>query len=301
MARIGFIGLGNMGLPMAINLIKAGHTVTGFDLQPRALNAFSKAGGLAATMVQETARTQNVVITMLQTGSQVESVCLGAQGLFSIAASNTLFIDCSSIDVKSARNIHEQANQHGLLAVDAPVSGGVAGATQAQLTIMVGGTEPAFTKAKTYLSAIGKKIIHTGVAGTGQAAKICNNMILGVSMIAISEAFTLAEHLGLAPQKLFDVVTHSSGQCWAISNYAPLPGLLDNVPANHNYEAGFTSTMMLKDLCLSQQSAKDVGIETHIGAQATELYQQFVDLGMGNLDFSAIIQHLAPSTCSTPK
>ena len=158
---------------------------------------------------------------------------------------------------------------------------------------MVGGTEQAFTQAKIFLDVLGKKIIHTGVAGSGQVAKICNNMILGISMIAISEAFTLAEQLGLTAEKLFEVVSNSSGQCWAMSNYAPIPGLLENVPANNHYQPGFTSAMMLKDLCLSQQSATTVGIETPIGAKATAMYQQFIDQGMGGLDFSAIIKKIA--------
>lgn len=301
MARIGFIGLGHMGLPMAINLVKAGHAVTGFDLQAKALEKFVASGGLTAATVQETSQSQDVVITMLQTGQQVASVCLGDQGLFAIAKPTTLFIDCSSIDVQSARNIHQQAEHLQLLAVDAPVSGGVAGATEARLTMMVGGSAQAFDKAKPYLEAMGKKIIHTGVAGSGQAAKICNNMILGISMIAVSEAFTLADHLGLTAQKLFEVVTNASGQCWAMSHYAPVPGLLDNVPANNNYQPGFTAAMMLKDLCLSQKSAATVGVKTLLGEQAAALYQQFNDQGMGELDFSAIIKMINPSNDSSPE
>ena len=297
MARIGFVGLGHMGLPMAINLVKAGYTVTGFDLHPAAIKAFIAAGGHAAATLQDASRPQDVIITMLQTGQQVQQVCLGDDGLFAVAKSGTLFIDCSSIDVQSSRNIHQQAERLQLLAVDAPVSGGVKGAADAKLTIMVGGTEPAFTQASIFLSHLGKKIIHTGVAGSGQAAKICNNMILGISMIAVSEAFTLAEHLGLAPQKLFEVVTNSSGQCWAKSSYTPVPGILDNVPANNNYKPGFTAAMMLKDLCLSQQSATSIGVKTPMGERATSLYKQFNDDGMGELDFSAIIKSL--TTCST--
>ena len=292
MARIGFIGLGHMGLPMAINLVHAGHRVTGFDLQPMAMDAFIAAGGLKAAKLEDTARNQDIVITMLQTGQQVQSVCLGEQGLFAYAEKNTLFIDCSSIDVQSSRLIHQQAEKLGFLSVDAPVSGGVTGAAQATLTIMVGGSEQAVTKAHPILSALGKKVIHTGLPGSGQAAKICNNMILGISMIAISEAFTLAEHLGLAANKLFEVVTNSSGQCWAMSSYVPVPGLLDNVPANNNYQPGFTVAMMLKDLCLSQQSATDVGVETKMGKQAAAIYQQFKDEGKGELDFSAIIRSI---------
>lgn len=295
MTQIGFIGLGHMGLPMAINLVKANHIVTGFDLEPTALGAFTAAGGQPATTLQDAARSKSIVITMLQTGQQIQDVCLGEHGLFAVADPGTLFIDCSSIDVLSARQIFEKATQLQLLAVDAPVSGGVMGAARATLTFMVGGTEEGFITAKPILEHLGKTIIFTGKSGSGQAAKICNNMILGVSMIAISEAFTLAEQLGLTPQKLFEVVTNASGQCWAMSHYAPVPGVLENVPANQGYQPGFTAAMMLKDLRLSQQSAQTVGIDTPMGAQATALYQQFNDAGLGMLDFSGIIQAIDPS------
>ncbi len=292
MANIGFVGLGHMGLPMAINLVHAGHHVTGFDLQEVALEAFIKAGGTGARNLQSAASGQDILITMLQTGQQVENVCLGNQGLFVTTDKNTLFIDCSTIAVATSRKIHEAAHAHHLISLDAPVSGGVKGATAATLTFMVGGTELAFNKARPVLDLMGKKVLHTGAAGTGQAAKICNNMILGVSMIAVSEAFTLAEQLGLSAQKLFDVVSNSSGQCWVLDHYLPIAGILDDVPADHDYKAGFTTAMMLKDLSLSQQSALDAGIKTPMGKQATRLYQQFSDAGMGELDFSAIIKTL---------
>lgn len=293
MARIGFVGLGHMGLPMAINLVKAGHSVTGFDLQPQTLEILIEAGGAAAKTIQQTAVNQEIIITMLQTGQQVRDVCLADNGLFAMASPNTVYIDCSSIDVQNSREIHHQATIKQLFVVDAPVSGGVAGASAATLTFMVGGQEQAFEQAKPILSAMGKKIIHTGAAGSGQAAKICNNMILGISMIAISEAFTLAEHLGLSPHKLFEVVTNSSGQCWAMSQYAPVPNVLPQVPANNNYQPGFTATMMLKDLHLSQNAADAVGIRTPLGARATALYEQFNEAGLGHLDFSAIIKIIA--------
>ncbi|CDZ76022.1 3-hydroxyisobutyrate dehydrogenase [Legionella massiliensis] len=293
MARIGFVGLGHMGLPMAINLVKAGHIVTGFDLEQQAVVHLATAGGLAAQSLKDAAVNQDVIITMLQSGSQVQQVCLDDQGLFAHAVANSLYIDCSSIDVPSSRELHQQAMNHNLLVVDAPVSGGVAGAAAATLTFMVGGQEQSFDQAKPILTAMGKKIIHTGPAGSGQAAKICNNMILGISMIAISEAFILAENLGLSAQKLFEVVGNSSGQCWAMSQYVPVPGILPNVPANRDYQPGFTSAMMLKDLKLSQSSASTVGIETPLGAQATAIYQQFNDEGHKLLDFSAIIKALA--------
>ncbi|AHE65748.1 3-hydroxyisobutyrate dehydrogenase [Legionella oakridgensis] len=290
MANIAFIGLGHMGLPMAINLVKAGHVVTGFDLQSQALDALNQAGGNAASSLQEAARNKDIIITMLQTGEQVKGVCLGDGGLFTAAQNHTLFIDCSSIDVLTSRAIHQHAGQHNIQAIDAPVSGGVAGAAAATLTFMVGGPEPYFTRAQPILAHMGKTIIHTGEAGSGQAAKICNNMILGISMIAISEAFTLASHLGLSAKKLHEVVTHSSGQCWAMSRYTPVPGILDNVPANHDYQPGFTAAMMLKDLRLSQQSAETAGIHTPLGHHAMELYQQVKEQGMGELDFSAVIK-----------
>ncbi|OCH99066.1 3-hydroxyisobutyrate dehydrogenase [Legionella jamestowniensis] len=293
MARIGFIGLGHMGLPMAINLLKAGHTVTGYDIQQSALNHLQEAGGKVAQRLPEAASGQEVIITMLQTGGQVREVCLGDKGLFILAQPQTVYIDCSSIDVPSSREIHQQAILNQLFVVDAPVSGGVAGAQAGTLTFMVGGDEEAFTRAKPILEAMGKKIIHTGEAGSGQAAKICNNMILGISMIAVSEAFVLAEHLGLSAPKLFEVVTNSSGQCWAMSQYVPVPGVLPHTPANNNYQPGFTAAMMLKDLNLSQNSATAMDIETPLAASATAIYQQFNEAGFGHLDFSAIIKAIA--------
>jgi 3-hydroxyisobutyrate dehydrogenase len=292
MANRGFIGLGHMGLPMAINLIKAGHHVTGFDLDATALKAFAKAGGLSALSLSHAAKTQDAVITMLQTGEQVKQVCLSPNGIFAAASPDTLIIDCSSIDVASSREIHEQAANHHLRALDAPVSGGVKGAEAGTLTIMVGGFQEVFLAAKPLLAHMGQTLIYTGEAGSGQAAKICNNMILGISMIAVSEAFILGKQLGLTPQKLFEVVSHSSGHCWVMDNYVPVAGVLDNVPANHAYQPGFTATMMLKDLMLSQQSATSVGIKTPIAHHATQLYQQLQASGMGHLDFSAIIKLL---------
>lgn len=293
MAKIGFVGLGHMGLPMAINLVKAGHSVTGYDLQSSALEQLVQAGGVAARNVVEAAQEQDVLITMLQTGQQVLQVCHGSDGLFSAAKSNTLFIDCSTIDVNSSRELHRLATTHQLQVVDAPVSGGTVGAAAGTLTFMVGGEEKAFQRAEPILAVMGQKIIHAGAAGSGQAAKICNNMILGISMVGISEAFVLAEQLQLSPEKLFEVVSNSSGQCWAMSKYAPVPGLLENVPANNDYKPGFAAAMMLKDLRLSQDSAHSVKISTPLAAKATALYQQFIDEGLGAKDFSAIITLIA--------
>ena len=288
MANIGFVGLGHMGLPMAINLKKAGHFVTGFDLSKHACDRFKAAGGAVADSLKDLAPEKDVIFTMLQTGEQVESVCEGSDGLFQLASPQTLFIDCSTIDVQSARAFHEHALRHQFQSLDAPVSGGVAGAEKGALTFMVGGDREAFETAKPFLDAMGQNIIHAGDYGSGQAAKICNNMVLGISMVAISEAFILGEKLGLDGQKLHEVVTHASGNCWAMSNYVPKPGILDHVPSSHDYEPGFTSAMMLKDLKLSQFSAEQAHIKTKLGAQALALYQQWVDEGYGEKDFSSI-------------
>lgn len=293
MAKIGFVGLGHMGLPMAINLVKVGHQVTGYDLQQSALEQFSERGGLVAHNLQDTSKDQDILITMLQTGQQVLHVCLGVDGLFNKAREGALFIDCSTIDVKTSREVHQLAKESHLLVVDAPVSGGVAGAAAATLTFMVGGDTEAFNAAQPILSFMGQKIIHTGDAGSGQAAKICNNMILGISMVAISEAFTLAEQLGLSANKLFEVVNNSSGQCWALSKYVPVPGILESVPANNDYKPGFAAAMMLKDLTLSQGTASSVNVQTPLGAKTTELYQHFIEQGQGDADFSAIIKLIA--------
>lgn len=293
MANIGFIGLGHMGLPMATNLIKAGHQVTGYDVQQSVLQCFATTGGLIAASICDVAQEKEVLITMLQTGEQVLQVCQGNNGLFHNASRGTLFIDCSTIDVHHTHQIHQLAKTKQIQAVDAPVSGGTAGATAGTLTFMVGGADHAFQEAYPILTTMGQKIIHTGAAGSGQAAKICNNMILGISMIAVAEAFVLAEQLQLSPQKLFEVVSNSSGQCWAMTHYAPVAGLLDNVPANNNYQPGFAAAMMLKDLRLSQHSAYSVNVHTPLGSQATALYQQFIDQGFGEVDFSAIIKLIA--------
>lgn len=288
--NIGFVGLGHMGLPMAINLVKAGHHVTGYDLQQSALQSFAESGGSVAHNLHEVAKEQDVIITMLQTGQQVLRVCQGNDGLFSTIKKEALFIECSTIDVTSSREVHQQALANTIQAVDAPVSGGTTGATAGTLTFMVGGEEQAFQAAHPILAAMGQKIIHTGAAGSGQAAKICNNMILGISMIAISEAFVLAEQLQLSPQKLFEVVNSSSGQCWAMTKYTPVAGVLEHVPANNDYKPGFAAAMMLKDLLLSQDAAHAVHIKTPLGKQATALYQQLIDQGLGESDFSAIIK-----------
>jgi 3-hydroxyisobutyrate dehydrogenase len=292
MANIGFVGLGHMGLPMAINLIKSGHNVMGYDLVKSACTSLASAGGTIAASLDNIAKNNDIIVTMLQTGEQVKGVCFDADGLFAHAKQGTHFIDCSSIDVTSSCEFHQQATDKGFVPLDAPVSGGVAGAEAGTLTFMVGGEEQAFLEAKSLLESMGKTIIHTGGAGSGQAAKICNNMILGISMIAVSEAFVLGDKLGLRPDKLHEVVTNASGQCWAMSKYAPVPNVLENVPANRGYEPGFTAAMMLKDLKLSQVSAVQAGIKTPMGQEAMNLYQTLNDAGLSELDFSSIIKLL---------
>lgn len=289
MANIGFVGLGHMGLPMAVNLLKAHHVVTGYDLQTKLVDELKNAGGIKASSLQELSSNQDFIITMLQTGEQVLKVCDGKDGLFAHAKANATFIDCSTIDVQSSRLFHDLASQNNFQSVDAPVSGGVAGAKAASLTFMVGGNLDAFAKVRPILSSMGAKIIHAGDAGSGQAAKICNNMLLGISMIASSEVFVLGKKLGISEKKLHEVITSSSGDCWVMDKYVPVKGVLDAVPANNNYQPGFTTAMMLKDLNLSQQTAKQAGVTTRLGALAKQIYQKAQDNKHGELDFSAII------------
>jgi 3-hydroxyisobutyrate dehydrogenase len=292
MAQIGFIGLGNMGLPMAQSLIKAGHPVCGYDVNAAALDKFSAAGGIAVRSLDVVSMGVDMVVTMLPAREQVREVYLGQGGVLASAAAGTLLIDCSTVDVETARAVAAAAAVNELQMLDAPVSGGVAGAQAASLTFMVGGSDPAFERAKPVLESMGKSIIHAGAAGSGQAAKICNNMILGISMIAVSEAFVLAEKLGLDAQKLFDISSHSSGQCWSLTNYCPIPGLVPNAPANHDYQPGFAASMMLKDLKLAQDAARSTRAVAPLGAGAAAVYQQFVDSGGGTVDFSGIIRFL---------
>jgi 3-hydroxyisobutyrate dehydrogenase len=292
MARIGFIGLGNMGLPMALNLIKAGHAVTGFDLSAAAAGKLADGGGAAAPQAVDAATGAEVVITMLPSGREVREVFLGVGGLVDRASAGTLLIDCSTIDVDTARAVAGVAAERGLAMLDAPVSGGVGGAQAGSLTFMVGGSDEAFGRAQPVLAAMGKTIVHAGGSGNGQAAKICNNMILGVSMIAVSEAFVLAEKLGLDHQKLFDIAAKSSGQCWSLTSYCPVPGPVPASPANRDYQAGFTAAMMLKDLKLAQDAARASGGATPLGAEAAALYGLYVGHGHGASDFSGIIRFL---------
>lgn len=289
MATIAFIGLGNMGGPMAANLVKAGHQVVGFDLLAAHLEE-SKANGLSiAASAAEAVADVDAVITMLPAGKHVLSVY---EDIAPNARKDSVFIDCSTIDVDSARKAHEIAAKHGHLSVDAPVSGGTGGAAAGTLTFMAGGREGAFDKAEPILKPMAGKIVHCGGDGAGQAAKICNNMILGISMIGVSEAFVLAEKLGLSHQALFDVASTSSGQCWSLTTYCPVPGPVPNSPANRDYKPGFAAALMLKDLKLSQEAAKSSGAATPLGAHAEELYSRFDKDGHGGEDFSSIINFL---------
>jgi 3-hydroxyisobutyrate dehydrogenase len=292
MTQIGFIGLGNMGLPMAQNLIKAGHSVCGYDVSAAALDQFSAAGGVAVRSLDVASIGVEVVITMLPAREQVREVYLGQGGVLASAAPRTLLIDCSTIDVETARAVAAAANVNELEMLDAPVSGGVTGAQAATLTFMVGGSDKAFGRAKPVLEAMGKTIVQAGDAGNGQAAKICNNMILGISMIAVCEAFVLAEKLGLEPHKLFEISSQSSGQCWSMTSYCPVPGPVPTSPANRDYQAGFTAAMMLKDLKLAQDAARLTRSVAPLGAGAAAVYQRFVEDGGGAVDFSGIIRFL---------
>jgi 3-hydroxyisobutyrate dehydrogenase len=289
MTKVAFIGLGNMGLPMAANLVKAGHTVEGFDLVDAAKTAAAGSGVSIAASVHKAVAQADAVITMLPAGKHV----LAAHADFLPAAPRgTLVIDCSTIDVDSAKRAHDAGGEAGALTLDAPVSGGVGGATAGTLTFMCGGSDAAFAKAKPILEAMGKRIVHCGGAGAGQAAKICNNMILGATMIATCEAFALAEKLGLSAQALFDVASTSSGQSWSLSSYCPVPGPVPASPANRDYKPGFAANLMLKDLRLSQEAAASVGAATPLGAEAAQLYALFVAAGHGGDDFSGIINFL---------
>jgi 3-hydroxyisobutyrate dehydrogenase len=291
MARIGFIGLGNMGLPMSLNLRKAAHSVVGFDVTAAAIEKLVAGGGTAADGIQAAVSNVDAAITMLPSGREVREVYLNA-GVLDAVKPDTLLIDCSTIDVDTARAAAAAAREKGLAMLDAPVSGGVGGAQGATLTFMVGGTEQAFARAKPLLEAMGKTIVHAGPSGNGQAAKICNNMVLGISMIGVSEAFVLAERLGLDAQKLFEISSKSSGQCWSLTSYCPVPGPVPTSPANRDYQAGFTAAMMLKDLRLAQEAARSAGASTPLGAEAAALYGLYVGNGFGGRDFSGIIRFL---------
>ncbi len=288
--KIAFIGLGNMGLPMASNLVKAGHVVQGFDVVPTANEAAALAGIKVASSAVEAVKGASIIISMLPNGKLVLE--LYGSGILHAASHGSLYIDSSTIDVGSARAAHELATSAGLPSLDAPVSGGVGGAAAGTLTFMVGGEASAFAHAKPILELMGKKVVHCGSAGSGQAAKICNNMILGISMVAVAEAFVLGEKLGLSHQALFDVASTSSGQCWSLTSYCPVPGPVPTSPANNGYKPGFAAALMLKDLLLSQEAASSTGAATALGKHAAEIYKNFVAAGRGGVDFSDVINEI---------
>ncbi len=291
MGKIAFVGVGNMGGPMARNLLKAQEAVSAFDLSAAALQPVVEAGAGAASSIREAVAGADVVISMLPAGQHVRTVYLG-HGVLEAAGKGTLLIDCSTIDIESARAVHSAASEAGFDFLDAPVSGGVGGAEAATLAFMCGGSEKAFARAKPVLEKMGKRIVHAGGAGAGQAAKICNNMLLAVSMIGTCEAFVLGERLGLDPQKLFDIISAASGQCWSLTTYCPVPGPVPTAPSNRNYQGGFATALMLKDLKLAQGAAQAAGAATPLGAEAAQLYALFAANGEGNTDFSGIINLL---------
>ncbi len=289
MTRIAFIGLGNMGAPMAANLRKAGHAVTGYDVVPAACAAAEAAGVAIAPTIAAAAAAASVVVTMLPNGALVRQVWRDAAAA---AAPGTLMIDSSTIDVASARAAHGLAHAAGLASVDAPVSGGTEGAAAATLTFMVGGDAQAYERARPFLALMGRKVVHCGSGGNGQAAKICNNMILGITMIAVSEAFNLADEVGLSRQALFDVASTSSGQCFALTTHCPVPGPVPGAAANRDYKPGFAADLMLKDLGLSQDVAAEAGVSTPLGAAARDIYDRFVAAGGRGRDYAAVVEFL---------
>jgi 3-hydroxyisobutyrate dehydrogenase len=293
MAKIAFIGLGHMGGGMAPNLVKAGHEVRAFDLVPEAVQHATEAGCAAASSATEAVKGADVVITMLPAAQHVRSVF--ENDVAPNASKGALLIDCSTIDVTSAREVGTGLNELGFDFVDAPVSGGIAAAAAGTLTFMVGGSDEAFERARPFLEPMAKAVIHAGHLGAGQAAKICNNMILGATMVATCEAFALAQKLGLDLQTFFDISSKASGQSWSMTSYCPVPRVGPETPADHDYEGGFAAALMLKDLKLAADAAQSVGAYTPMGAEAEELYQRFVDRGGGSKDFSGIIKMIDDS------
>jgi 3-hydroxyisobutyrate dehydrogenase len=291
MTTIAFIGVGNMGGPMARNLLKAQMRVLACDTSADALKVIVGAGAESAPSAREAVQSADVVITMLPAGTQVRTVFLD-DGVLAAARPGTLLIDCSTIDIDSARAVHAAAKKAGFDFLDAPVSGGVGGAEAATLAFMCGGGATAFDRARPVLEKMGKRIVHAGGPGAGQAAKICNNMLLAISMIGTCEAFVLGEKLGLEPQKLFDIMSAASGQCWSLTTYCPVPGPVPTAPSNRSYQGGFATTLMLKDLKLAQAAAQNAGAPTPLGAEAAQLYAMFAAKGEGVTDFSGIITML---------
>jgi 3-hydroxyisobutyrate dehydrogenase len=289
MTNIAFIGVGNMGGPMARNLLKARDGVTAFDVSPAALKPVEDAGGKTAATALDAVKSADVVITMLPAGKHVRDVYLAAESVMTAARKDALLIDCSTIDIDSARAVHAAADKAGFDFLDAPVSGGTGGAEAGTLAFMCGGSENAFKRAEPILQKMGKRIVHAGGAGAGQAAKICNNMLLAISMIGTCEAFVLGEKLGIDHRKLFDIMSAASGQCWSLTTYCPVPGPVPSAPSNRDYKGGFATALMLKDLKLAQSAAQNAGASTPLGAEAAQLYALFAGQGHASTDFSGII------------
>jgi 3-hydroxyisobutyrate dehydrogenase len=297
MAKIAFIGLGHMGGGMAPNLVKAGHEVRAFDLSDEALKAAAAQGCDAAGSTEDACRDADAAITMLPAAHHVLDVY--RSHVFGSAPRSALLIDCSTIDVASARTIAQEAESDGFAMVDAPVSGGIAAAAGGSLTFMVGGSDEAFGQARPLLDPMAKAVIHAGGGGAGQAAKICNNMILGATMAVTCEAFVLAQKLGLDPKIFFDISSQASGQSWSMTTYCPVPGVGPKTPADNDYEGGFAAALMLKDLKLAMAAAKEAGVDVEMGEEAEELYEEFVGKGGGNKDFSGIIKMIDQSWKAT--
>jgi 3-hydroxyisobutyrate dehydrogenase len=291
MSKIGFIGLGNMGLPMAGNLVKKGHEVKGFDIMEDNLSKAAQAGIKKVAAAADAGRDVDIVVVMVPTGRETLQVMEGS-GVVQAAAKGTLFIDASTIDVASAKKAHEIAKAAGLMYLDAPVSGGTMGAQNATLTFMCGGTKEAFAKAEAVLGGMGKKLVHCGDAGMGQVAKICNNMMMAINMLGVCEGFAMAEKLGLSAQTLFDVVSTSTGNSFALSGYCPVPGPVPTTPANRDYAPGFMTKLMVKDLLLAQQASQDAGVATPMGAQAYATLRHYMTLvdGAADKDFSSVMK-----------
>lgn len=288
--KIAFIGLGNMGGGMAANLVKAGHVVRAFDLSPEAVARAVQSGCSSVATVAEAVAEAEAVVSMLPNGAIVDDVY--SKEVFGKAPTGALLLDCSTIDVATARKVGEAADKAGYAMVDAPVSGGIAAASGGTLTFMVGGSDEAFARAEPILAAMGKTVIHAGASGAGQAAKLCNNMLLGIHMIGTCEAFAMAQKLGLDPQTFYDISSVSSGQNWSMTSYCPVPGVGPKSPADNNYEGGFATALMLKDLTLALAAAEEAGVDPAMGKRARELYAAFAEAGNGTRDFSAIIETL---------
>jgi 3-hydroxyisobutyrate dehydrogenase len=284
---VAFIGLGHMGTPMSRNLLRAGLDVVGFDLSREALRGLAEAGGRAAGSLAEAVEGAEIVLTMVPTGKHVREVYEGDQGILAHASPGVLLVDSSTIDVETSRHVHAQAARQGLAMVDAPVSGAVPAAEAAKLVFMVGGEPAAFARAEPFLQHMGSSVVHVGAAGSGQSMKACNNMMAGMTAITLSETLALARRLGLDDQKVYDVMTHASGNCWMLQSYCPVPGPVPGAPSNRNYDPGFAMALMLKDMRLSQAAARAVGYDTPFAARATQMYEEAVEQkGYGGRDFS---------------